>query len=275
MLKKLSLQITQLKSKCTRILMLSLTLVLLATQFTFAAELSQEQIKEIVRQTLHDNPDMVLDVLRENSEVVLEIAQQGNLQRKRRAMIAQWLQDIKEPKNINTAGMPLRGNASAPVTIVAFSDFTCSFCQQAESTINAMRQKYSKEVRLVFMPLPNEGSPISILAAKYAMAAFMQDQQKGWAFYDELFAQAEALEINGDNLLKQLAEKHKLDIKKLMAEVNGNTVSTQIAAARKQADLLGIQGTPFFFVNDLVVRGAVPKEFFEEAIQMALKKLDS
>ncbi len=244
----------------------------LPSQPALCKELSEQEIKTLIQQTLQNNPDLVLDVLRDNSEVVLEIAQQGNLQRKRRAMISQWLQDIKEPKQIDMAGAAFFGSATAPVTIVAFSDFTCSYCRQAEEVLQTILAKYPQEVRMVFMPLPNEENPVSVLAAKYATAAFKQDMQKGWKFYRTIFAGAERLEIDGDNFFKQAAIDAGLDITKLMAQVNSNDVLSFVQNTRKQADKLGVQGTPYFFVNDLVIRGAVPKEFFEEAIQMALKK---
>ena len=34
---------------------------------------------------------------------------------------------------------------------------------------------------------------------------------------------------------------------------------------------MGISGTPYFLVNDLLVRGAVSKDLFEDAIEMALR----
>ena len=37
------------------------------------------------------------------------------------------------------------------------------------------------------------------------------------------------------------------------------------------AQKLGIEGTPYFLVNNLVVRGALPLDLFKSAIDMALK----
>lgn len=230
------------------------------------------EMKRLIREALKEDPNLVLDVLRENSEVVLEVAQEGNMQRKRKAMLAQWEQDARTPKTINIRGAAIRGDVNAPVTIIAFSDFTCSFCRQSEMMLPPLLEKYRGKVRFVFKPLPKDDYPVSVLATKYATAAFMQDPARGWAFYDAVFAGADTLESQGENFLKKAAVDAGLDLKRLTQEVNGAKVREALAATRDEADGLNIQGTPYFFVNNLVVRGSIPKDLFEEAIQIALRK---
>lgn len=233
---------------------------------------TSQEMKQLIRDALKEDPNLVLDVLREHSEVVLEVAQEGNMQRKRKAMLAQWEQDARVPKSISVKGAAIRGDVHAPVTIIAFTDFTCSFCRQSEMMMSSLLERYRGKVRFVFKPLPKDDYPVSVLAAKYATAAFMQDAAKGWALYDAVFAGADSLESQGENFLKKAAADAGLDLKRLAQEVNGTKVREALAAARDEADALKIQGTPYFFVNNLVVRGSIPKDLFEEAIQIALKK---
>ena len=233
---------------------------------------TSQEMKHLIREALKEDPNLVLDVLREHSEVVLEVAQEGNMQRKRKAMLAQWEQDARVPKSISVKGAAIRGDVHAPVTIIAFTDFTCSFCRQSEMMMSSLLERYRGKVRFVFKPLPKDDYPVSVLAAKYATAAFMQDAAKGWALYDAVFAGADSLESQGENFLKKAAADAGLDLKRLAQEVNGTKVREALAAARDEADALKIQGTPYFFVNNLVVRGSIPKDLFEEAIQIALKK---
>lgn len=223
-----------------------------------------------LKRLLKENPDLVLDVLRTHSEVVLEVAQQGNILRKRKGMIAQWTQDAKIPKDIVVTDTFMKGAPDAPVTIVAFSDFTCAFCRQAEEALAPLLVKYKGKVRFVFKPLPKEDMEISYKAALYASAAFAQGMDKGWAYYEVLFAQMEELEKGGENFLKAQAAKQGLDLKRLATDLASKKIAEPIAKARGEAGRLDIHGTPYFFVNDLVIRGAVPKELFEEAIEMAL-----
>lgn len=228
-------------------------------------------LKAAMTQLLRDNPELVLDVLRGHSEDVLEIAQQGNMQRKRKALIAQWEQDAQVAKKVNLDGHASRGPANAPVTIVAYSDFTCPFCRGADQVLNQVLSRYKNKVRLVFKPLPKEKVPVSLAAARYSLAAFMQDSDKGWDFYEQIFAGMENLEQDGENFLKATALRVGLDLKRLMADASGSKVQAMIDADRAEANTLQVPGTPYFLVNNLAVRGALPKELFEDAIDMALR----
>src|SRR6184192_1995603 len=58
---------------------------------------------------------------------------------------------LLEPPRVEVkAEGPSRGSANAPVTIVEFSDFECSFCSRAVDTIHKVREKYGDKVRIVF-----------------------------------------------------------------------------------------------------------------------------
>ena len=227
-------------------------------------------LEAAVKRILRENPELVLDVLRANSEVVLEAAQQGNILRKRKGMLAQWTQDAKTPKKIAVEEGFSRGAAQAPVTVVAFSDFTCGYCRQAEEAMPALLAKYKGKVRFVFKPLPKTDSELSYLAARYSVAAFAQSEEKGWAYYDALFAGVEGLVNQGEGFLKATGATVGLDVKRLTADATNKKTEERLGTIRDEAGRLDVHGTPYFFVNNLVIRGAVSKELFEEAIEMAL-----
>ncbi len=229
------------------------------------------ELKEAVRQVLKEQPELVLDILKENSETVLEIAQQGNILRKRKAMLAQWRQDAKQPKSLELKGRAFRGSINAPVTIVSFSDFTCPYCLQMEQTIVQLLKKYEGRLRVAFKALPKENDSYSLAAAQYATAAFMLDPAKGWEFFDALFNGIGLFERDTEGFLKDAAGRLGYDLKKLKAEAGSPAVQQQLEADRREADRLGISGTPYFVVNDLMIRGAIPKDLFEEAVDTALK----
>jgi predicted DsbA family dithiol-disulfide isomerase len=103
------------------------------------------------------------------------------------------------------------------------------------------------------------------------MAAFMTDQSKGWEFFDALFNGAEQLERDGESFLKAAATRAGFDFKKLKTDAGSLKIQERLDADRSEADKIGVSGTPYFLVNDLVVRGAVSKDLFEDAIEMALR----
>ena len=55
---------------------------------------------------------------------------------------------------IATAGYPARGPATAPVTIVEFSDFECPFCGGLFPTLKAVEKIYLNRVRIVYRQFP-------------------------------------------------------------------------------------------------------------------------
>lgn len=237
-----------------------------------AADASRDDIKDTVRQLLRDNPDIVLDVLRENSEVVLDIAQQGANQRKKKALVTQWKTDLTQPKKMNLADRPMKGDAKAPVTVVAYSDFTCPYCQQAAGTVEMLLANYKGKVRYVFKHMPLEGHEHARTASEYFVAASLQGQDKAWAFYEKIFADRERLVADGETFLKKVAGDVGLDQKKLATDVKGKQVRAIIDEDMAEARKLNITGTPYFLVNDLVVRGSLPLDLFSDAVDMALEQ---
>ncbi len=258
---------------CTLLILLCLGRVVPAPAAeSAAAPVDKTELRNALRELLRQEPELVLDVLRDNGEVVLEAAQQGSVARRKKAALAQWEQDAKTPKKVSADTSAQRGSAKAPVTIVVYSDFTCPYCRQADAVLEDLYPAYKDKVRIIFKPLPKGEVPLSLSAAKYSLAAFMQDKDKGWSYYRALFAGVDDLERDGDTFLKAAAVREGLDMKRLAADVAGPKVKAQLEADSAEADTLNVPGTPYFLVNDMVIRGYVPKEIFELAIDTALKQ---
>ena len=60
-------------------------------------------------------------------------------------------------------------------------------------------------------------------------------------------------------------------MKKLEADLrkNAQAIDLIVATDIREAKDLGFAGTPYFLVNDLVIRGAVPLETFIDAVEFA------
>ncbi|MBL4817719.1 MAG: DsbA family protein, partial [Deltaproteobacteria bacterium] len=52
-----------------------------------------------------------------------------------------------------------------------------------------------------------------------------------------------------DNQIETLAKKWKLDMPKFRADLKKPEVAQRVESSRKEAEFLGIQGTPAFFFN--------------------------
>ena len=106
------------------------------------------------------------------------------------------------------------------------------------------------------------------------MAISQQSEEKAWQFYKALFADRDKLIAEGEAFLKKTAEGLNVDMKRLAKDVHSKKVSDIMAEDQQDAQKLGVEGTPYFLVNDLVVRGALPPDLFKKAIDMAKAKAE-
>jgi protein-disulfide isomerase len=83
----------------------------------------------------------------------------------------------------------VKGNVSAPVTIVEFSDFQCPFCQRFHPSVQQIVNEYGDQVKWVYKHFPLD--QIHPQARPAAEAAECVAEQKGnegfWEFTDTLF----------------------------------------------------------------------------------------
>jgi protein-disulfide isomerase len=175
---------------------------------------------------------------------------------------------LKPPMlNVETDGAPVRGSASAPVTIVEFSDFQCPYCARVQGELVKVRDTYKDKVKIVYKDFPLSIHNNAQKAAEAARCALEQDKDKYWEYHDKLFANATTLAV--DNL-----KKFATDLKFEPAKFNECLDSGKHAAAvnKDMADgtKIGVSGTPAFLVNGRFLSGAQPFSAFQEAIDDAL-----
>lgn len=232
------------------------------------APVSADQIREVLKA----NPDIILEILRDNSELVLDVVQQGSDLRRRQGLLRQWQLDSESPKNVDLEKRPSRGPAKAPITLIAFSDFTCSYCQQAAITIENLLKRYPNQIRYVFKQFPQD-SELGYKASQWFVAANRQDPVKAWNFYALLFERQRAYVSDQDAVLAAAAKDAGLDPKAIQTDLktNAKAIDAIIEADKADAKALGFNGTPYFLVNDLIIRGALPLENFIDAVEMALQ----
>jgi protein-disulfide isomerase len=149
-----------------------------------------------------------------------------------------------QPVDIAIGNAPVRGKATAKVTIVEFSDFQCPACGRAEPTVRALQQQLGDGVKLVWKNLPLEMHPFARPAAEAALAAGAQG--KFWEMHDLLFDHQQALDrASLDAYAKQLG----LDVKKFDKALDTHAFAAAVDADLASAKQLGINGTPTFFVD--------------------------
>ena len=172
---------------------------------------------------------------------------------------------------IDLADQPARGPADAPVTIVEYSDYTCSFCRrfflkQEEQLL----EQHEGQVRLVYKHFPLvEHRPGADDVAVAAACAYRQGNEAFWAYHRRLFQEAERLS-EGRSLFLQLARETSLDLSRFAGCVDERQGLFDVARDVAEGEELGIRGTPAFFVNGRPVLGLVRPEYFRYIIEQEL-----
>jgi len=173
-------------------------------------------------------------------------------------------------------GLPFRGAADAPVTIIEFSDFQCPYCARGAKTMDEVLEKYEGKVKLVFKHFPLGFHPWAKPAAIASHCAGLQDGDAFWTLHDKYFEDQKAL--TPENVVaksKEYAATTGIDMTKWAdCAENQESESYKAAAALVDADMafgsqMGVSGTPGFFVNGEFLNGAQPLSAFEPLIEKA------
>lgn len=168
----------------------------------------------------------------------------------------------------------VRGKASAPVVVVEYTDFQCPFCQKGYQIMrDEVMKAYPNKVRWVYKSLPlNAIHPWAESAAVAAECALLQGQDKFWKFHDLVFDKQREIP-NGpsaDAKLLELAKKSGLSEKDFSACHDGKKTLPAVQRDMKEAEALGISGTPAFLINGHLVPGA-DADLLKSVIEEALK----
>jgi protein-disulfide isomerase len=167
-------------------------------------------------------------------------------------------------RNVAAVG-PHLGPETAPIVIVEFADFECSYCARAATTVEHLLARYGAQVKFVFRHFPLS---FHERARSAALAAVCADEQgKFWPLYRELF---ERQRLSDDELVRQ-AVAVGVDREKFETCLTSSAAMAVVARDQKAGEAVGVEGTPVFFVNGLRLSGAQPESAFRRIIDRELK----
>src|SRR5438552_1037984 len=95
-----------------------------------------------LKKTLVENPDLIFDVIEKNPEKFFEVSSKASMEARKGLMAKREAEEktereeeFKNPKMPEiSSDRAIRGNPSAPITIVEYSDFQCPYCKRGFST---------------------------------------------------------------------------------------------------------------------------------------------
>jgi protein-disulfide isomerase len=165
---------------------------------------------------------------------------------------------------------PILGSASAPVTIIEFSDFQCSYCKRFwADTLPKLKEAYVDQgkVRFLYRHFAILGKHSEQAAQAAECAA---EQGKFWEYHDQLFKNQGGLAFT-EAKLRQYAREIGLNSGGFDSCLASGKHKEKVERETTAAAYLGGRGTPFFVVNQRHLVGAQPFDVFRKVIDEELE----
>jgi predicted DsbA family dithiol-disulfide isomerase len=171
--------------------------------------------------------------------------------------------------SFNNTGAPTSGKKDAPVTLVEFSDFQCPFCKTAVPGIKQVEKAYADKVQIVYRqyPIPSL-HPNAFKAAEASLCA--NEQGKFWALHDAMFEDQNKLSVSD---LKATARRLGMDQKKFDGCLDSGRYVEQVQNDQKEAQRVGVNGTPTLFINGVMVDGGTQFPVLATLIEKELARV--
>ena len=166
-----------------------------------------------------------------------------------------------DQNKLKTEQDPTFGVPDAPVHLVVFSDFQCSFCKEEAKLLRQnVATTYAEKVRVTFKDFPLE--PIHPWAKPAAIAGrcvFRQQAPLFWDFHDWIFEkQGEITTENLKDKFSEWAETKPLEPIQLAACYDNKATEQEVARNQAEGRALAVNSTPTLFVNGRRLVGGVP-----------------
>lgn len=173
---------------------------------------------------------------------------------------------------------PVMGQAAAPVTMIEFGDFQCPFCRKFwRESLPQLKSEYidTGKVKLVYRDFPLSGiHPGAEAAAEGAACA--SEQGKFWEMHDQIFKEQDkqgqgTVQFTAADL-GTWARQIGLHAAEFKACLDSGKFKDEVKKDYDDGIAAGVTGTPGFFINGRVVRGALPFASFKSIIDEELSK---
>jgi protein-disulfide isomerase len=204
-----------------------------------AADMSQDEFEQRVRNYLLAHPEVVGDALKS-----LE-AKQGE-QDAADAKVALKAHATEVFQDLDS---PVGGNPDGDVTLVEFFDYNCPYCR-VMAPLMTQAVAADPKLRIVYKEFPILGAG-SVFAAKAALAANKQGKYE--AFHRALY------QVHGtvdEGKVLEVARTVGLDVDRMKADMRDKAIDGMLEKNGKLAQTLNITGTPGFVTADQVTTGA-------------------
>jgi len=221
-----------------------------------AGDLPVEAIRQIVRDYLLEQPELLIEV---------QQALQAKRDAEAAALAEQAIQRHRD-EIFSDPEAPVAGNPDGAIVLVEFFDYRCGYCRRVKPTLETLLAE-NDDLRLAFKEFPILG-PESALAARAALASRAQGLYE--PFHWALMGAEGPFDL--DHILA-VARSVGLDDERLARDMEDPAIDALIERNAVLASVLDIRGTPAFVIGDRMIRGALPIGAFRTAIADAREAL--
>ena len=194
-----------------------------------------------------------------------------------------WIKSYLSPPSEFSQEAPIktayiRGNSKAKVMILEFSDYQCPYCSRIQGTINALINKYEKQIAFGYRHFPLGFHTEADEAAMAVECA--REQNKFEEMHEILYANQKAQ--FPEDLIKYSKKIGIKNSKKFDQCLQNEKYRGLVNQDMEDGTSLGITGTPGFFIGRYnskerkikgeLLSGAQPLEAFEKLIVKYLAK---
>ena len=149
---------------------------------------------------------------------------------------------------VSTGTAPFKGEATAPLTLIEFSDYQCPFCSRhAKDVMPKIVTDYVDTGKLKYVMFENPISALHKNAYNASLAALCAgDQGKYWEMHNIMFDNQKELEVEK---LKAYALTIGLNAAEFDPCLDSKKYEKQVNTDLATATRLGVQGTPGFVIG--------------------------
>lgn len=214
--------------------------------------LTKDKIEQIVKNYILNHPEDLIKSI-EN----LQEKHSKNLS----AKIDEYINDNFD-RLVNQDAPPYFGNPDGDIKVIVFYDYRCGYCRKSHLVEQALLAQ-DKNVQIVLRPIPVLGEK-SLYLTKIGLAVYKVAPELFAAFHDEL------MKIPNDEpeTIKGLFDLYKIDSALIENEINSYDMQQLIGTNLEMARGLNVTGTPFYVVNNRIIKGLPTLERLTQVISI-------
>ena len=170
----------------------------------------------------------------------------------------------------------IRGDKTAPVTLVEYSDFQCPACKSFYPFVERLlSEEASSTLRFVYRHFPLTQHKNAIPASKASESAHIQG--KFWEMYNILFDKQQDWESSSDakTIFIGYAKDLGLDTEKFSEDMESKEVKNIVNNDYRSGVKAKLKGTPSFFLNGRYIDNPQSYDSFKKIIDDEYTKIAS